>query len=218
MVRAGDSLRAAVLVYVVVTFVAVLLFAERTQRRGLKAVAKTLASVAFCALALDRGAWGTPFGRLVFVGLVLSLVGDVLLLSKAKRWFLAGLVVFLLAHVGYGVGFTVRGVDHRHVGVLVAALLGIASFVWRWLGPHVGAKMRLPVLAYVAVISWMLATAIATSIASATYVVAAGALSFYLSDLFVARERFVKSGFENKVLGLPLYYGGQLLIAWFGTV
>ena len=40
-----------------------------------------------------------------------------------------------------------------------------------------------------------------------------GAVLFYVSDLFVARERFVTPGFVNKALGLPLYYGGQLLLA-----
>ncbi len=36
---------------------------------------------------------------------------------------------------------------------------------------------------------------------------------FYLSDLFVARERFVTSAFVNRLVGLPLYYGGQVLLA-----
>ena len=41
-----------------------------------------------------------------------------------------------------------------------------------------------------------------------------GALGFFLSDLAVARERFVAKGFTNKLWGLPLYYGAQLLLAW----
>jgi uncharacterized membrane protein YhhN len=41
----------------------------------------------------------------------------------------------------------------------------------------------------------------------------AGAALFYLSDLAVARQRFVAPGFENKLIGLPLYYAGQLLLA-----
>jgi uncharacterized membrane protein YhhN len=43
--------------------------------------------------------------------------------------------------------------------------------------------------------------------------VAAGAVLFYLSDLAVARHRFVKAEFLNRGIGLPLYYAGQVLIA-----
>lgn len=42
----------------------------------------------------------------------------------------------------------------------------------------------------------------------------AGAVLFYLSDLAVARDRFVKSSFLNRALGLPTYYLGQLLLAF----
>ena len=43
--------------------------------------------------------------------------------------------------------------------------------------------------------------------------VLAGAIAFYLSDLTVARDRFVTRGFENRIVGLPLYYTGQVLLA-----
>jgi hypothetical protein len=41
-----------------------------------------------------------------------------------------------------------------------------------------------------------------------------GALSFYFSDIFVARQRFLKAEFINRLVGLPLYYGGQFLLAF----
>jgi len=40
-----------------------------------------------------------------------------------------------------------------------------------------------------------------------------GAVLFFLSDLLVARDRFVAPGFGNRLLGLPLYYAAQLLLA-----
>ena len=43
---------------------------------------------------------------------------------------------------------------------------------------------------------------------------ALGAILFFLSDIAVARERFVARDFRNKLLGLPAYFAGQLLIAW----
>jgi hypothetical protein len=41
-----------------------------------------------------------------------------------------------------------------------------------------------------------------------------GAASFYFSDVFVARDRFLKPEFLNRLLGLPLYYLGQYLLAF----
>ena len=39
------------------------------------------------------------------------------------------------------------------------------------------------------------------------------ALLFYLSDLAVARERFVAPGRTNRLWGLPTYYVAQILFA-----
>jgi hypothetical protein len=41
----------------------------------------------------------------------------------------------------------------------------------------------------------------------------AGAVLFALSDVFVARDRFVHSGFANRQWGLPLYFLAQLILA-----
>lgn len=40
-----------------------------------------------------------------------------------------------------------------------------------------------------------------------------GALMFFFSDLFVARQHFVHKTVLNKWIGLPLYYIAQLLLA-----
>jgi uncharacterized membrane protein YhhN len=37
---------------------------------------------------------------------------------------------------------------------------------------------------------------------------------FYVSDIFVARQRFVRTEFLNRRIGLPLYYGGQFMLAF----
>jgi len=41
-----------------------------------------------------------------------------------------------------------------------------------------------------------------------------GATCFYFSDLSVARDRFVQKGYINRLIGLPLYYLGQFLLAF----
>lgn len=45
------------------------------------------------------------------------------------------------------------------------------------------------------------------------YMVLIGALSFYASDIFVARNQFVIDTFVNRWIGLPLYYLAQFLFA-----
>jgi hypothetical protein len=41
-----------------------------------------------------------------------------------------------------------------------------------------------------------------------------GAVSFYFSDVFVARDRFLKKEFLNRLTGLPMYYAGQFFLAF----
>ena len=77
--------------------------------------------------------------------------------------------------------------------------------------------MRRAVALYASVISIMLAFAVGTVVARFDPRILAGALLFYLSDLLVARQRFVAPGLVNRVVGLPLYYAGQVLLAWSVT-
>lgn len=177
------------------------------------AITKLVASTGFMATALAAGAWELGWGRWLLCGLALSWVGDACLLSRAKSAFLAGLVAFLLGHVGYCVAFVAHGFD-TDVALRVAPILALAGLIVdRWLGGHVESDMRLPVRAYIVVISTMLTLAIAAWSAGASTVLVVGALSFYLSDLSVARDRFVHQDFLNRLWGLPAYYLGQLCLA-----
>lgn len=88
-----------------------------------------------------------------------------------------------------------------------------AWFVWRWLRPNLDEAMVGPVAAYVVVISVMVIAALATAGFDLDGRIVAGAGLFYMSDLFVARQRFVAPGFVNRLVGLPLYYAGQILLA-----
>jgi len=74
--------------------------------------------------------------------------------------------------------------------------------------------MRLPVFAYVAVISTMLVAAAGAASALSRPDIFVGALLFYLSDLSVARDRFVDPSFWNGAWGLPCYFFAQLILAF----
>jgi uncharacterized membrane protein YhhN len=189
-----------------------LLAAERTRSSG-RFLAKPLASAGFIAVAVAAGALDTGFGRWMVAALVLSALGDVFLLGSSEATFLGGLGSFLTAHLVYGIAFLVRGVAAP--GLL--AIVPFAIFAWqvlRWLRPHLSDRMRGPVVAYAVVISIMGVLAAGTAADVWDWRIPTGAIMFVISDLAVARDNFVAPGFSNRLWGLPLYYGGQLLLAW----
>ena len=175
--------------------------------------AKLLASTAFIAVALAAGARESRYGRVLLAGLVLSWFGDAFLLSEAKLWFLTGLVSFLLAHVAYVIAFGISGIEKRWALGALVPVTAIGLVVSFWLTPYLPPDMVWPVRAYTVVISLMVVTAFGTLGAGATPLIVAGAVLFYLSDLSVAAMRFTDPVFPTYVLGLPLYYAGQLCLA-----
>lgn len=201
------------LLFVYVVALILNLVGHHREQRTLTVVTKLIASTTFLLVALLGGALEIGWGRALIVGLAFGWIGDVCLLGKQKRWFMAGLAAFLFGHLAYCVAFLVHGVEVEVVALALAMLVIPALMLDRWLRPHVPADMRAPVRLYVATISVMLALAIAAWQAGAPASVFVGALAFYGSDLSVARERFVAKQFVNRLWGLPAYYLGQLLLA-----
>jgi uncharacterized membrane protein YhhN len=193
---------------------AVLLWGEQRQSPAVKWIAKPLASAGFLGVALAAGALDGTYGRLVLGALALCWLGDVLLIPKGSDpAFKGGLVSFLLGHVVLLAAFAWRGLDATGAA-LAAVVCGVAVVgVLRWLRPHVPDSFRIPVHAYVAVISLMVVFAAGATAAGAGVALLLGALLFYVSDLAVARERFVARSFLNRAWGLPLYYAATLVLA-----
>jgi len=195
--------------------VAILVVAERLALRPVIVITKMIAASAFVAMALACGAGGSSYGEILLLGLVLCWVGDACLLSSGhSKGFLAGIAAFLLAHVAYAIAFSRLGLDPLALALASVLVLVFAMLVLRWLWPRVPPDFRIPVASYVAVISIMVATSIAAVVAGAPLALAVGAIGFAISDLFVARERFVAAAFANSTIGLPLYFGSQLLLAY----
>lgn len=187
---------------------------ERAGSFVVKAATKPAASTGFLLAAWGAGAAATPWGRAILVGLALSWVGDVALLGRGRAAFGVGLGSFLLGHVAFGVAFVWRGVEPLVVALAAVPLVAAGLGLWRWLSPRVTGALRPAVVAYIAVILGMVALSAATSARSPNLWLTAGAVAFAVSDVAVARDRFVAPGFGNRVWGLPLYYGAQLLLAW----
>ncbi|HYZ94120.1 MAG TPA: lysoplasmalogenase [Actinomycetota bacterium] len=122
------------------------------------------------------------------VALVFSLAGDVLLMVDR---FLPGLIAFFGGHVAYIVGLRSGRTDFRPL--LLSALIVFVAIVFvgarilvavRERSPELGT----PVSAYIAVISVMVACALA----SGNPLAATGAALFMVSDSLIAWNRFVK--------------------------
>lgn len=194
-----------------------LLIAKRVRSQPGIWIAKPIAALGFVTLALTVGALDTPYGVTILIGLVLSMAGDILLIPENNPTaFKAGLGSFLLGHVAYAVAFVSLGVDWLSVAEASAVALAIAWPVLRWLMPHVGSSMRVPVLAYIVVISCMLVASVGCAVEFSRPDIFLGALLFYLSDFAVARDKFVSPGFWNGAWGLPFYFVAQLILA-YGT-
>lgn len=175
--------------------------------------AKLIASSGFIATALSVGALKHRYGQILIVGLVLSLCGDLSLTGLSQRAFMLGLACFLLAHVTYIVAFSVLGLNHKWMLFAAVPVIAVAVLVAAWLAPHTPPELSMPVRAYTIVISVMVIAAVGSKGAGGPTLAVIGALLFYASDLSVAAQRLVEMDFPTYVLGLPLYYSGQLCLA-----
>jgi uncharacterized membrane protein YhhN len=202
------------LVLVCALGVAVTLAGEYRARGRLTALGKLLAASAYVGAALSLGALDSAYGRYLVVGMACCWVGDLLLVSSSNRaLFLSGLLAFLAGHVVYLAAFFARGISATGAWVAALPMLAIAVLVAAWLQPHVGRRMRLPVLFYIAAITAMVVCAAASFHALGGWPLLVGAILFFVSDLSVARHRFVAPGWMNRAWGLPLYFTGQMLLA-----
>jgi uncharacterized membrane protein YhhN len=176
----------------------------------------TLLVILVAALSLTTPKADAGYTAGILAGLILSLGGDVALMFPLAKAFLVGLALFLLAHVAYAVVFTLFNGFHASDLVSGVVLLALAIAVYLYLRPGLG-KMNGPVVGYIVIICLMVNRAISAFLGTAftptqAWLMAAGAVLFWISDLMLAVNRF-RRPFRYHRLSLAFYYGGQLLIA-----
>lgn len=170
----------------------------------------TLVALTVAAIVLDPAA-DAHTRRVWFVfALLASLKGDIWLMlpeSDGSGFFVLGLASFLVAHVLYLGGFWTHG--PAGIALVIAALVVVAAVVplarriLRALREQ--PELKIPVSAYMVVISAMLATALATG----NVLAGAGAGLFVASDSMIAWSRFVRSFAAAEVLIMVTYHLGQ---------
>ncbi len=202
-----------ILITVVLTAVAVaLLLWFFSKDHYIYGFFKMFASTGFIVLCVASGGIHSVYGCVILGGLVLSWWGDLFLVSRGKIIFMLGLISFFLAHVCYCTAFVFYGIGITDTILVSVIMLIPGVIVMRWLHPHLG-TMKIPVYGYIIVISLMTALSVSAAYTTGGLLIPCGAVSFYCSDIFVARDRFVAPGRINAYIGLPLYYGGQVLLA-----
>ena len=156
------------------------------------------------------------------LGILFSLLGDVLLMIAFNRLFIPGLVAFLLAHVLYVMGFNTPLPQPSAWSFILAIVVGLSAvrLLRRILAPLAAkgqAHLRIPVIVYGAAISIMLLSAFMklTDLswnALAALLVSTGAFLFYLSDVILAWIKFVTPIQNGRVYNSLTYHLGQIAL------
>jgi uncharacterized membrane protein YhhN len=195
--------------------------------RRLEYFAKPGVMIFLLAWLLLNGAIAGPllwFG----LGVLFSLLGDVLLLLSNERRdlpgksFLFGLGAFLLAHVAYVLGFNTPAPPFSAVTFGVAFMVIVSALplirrILLGLQQKGLRRLLLPVRAYATVISLMLFSAMMTLFrtdwqSSPAYLVSLGALLFISSDVILAWNKFVTPVRRGRLLLMVTYHLGQIAL------
>ena len=181
-------------------------------------VAKPLATVLVIATALAWPPITSRYRRRIVVGLICSLLGDVLLMWPANL-FVAGLVAFLIGHLYFISGF----LGDSRLGTRPLAWLGcllLAALNLALLWPSIPAALRVPVAVYALVLSAMGAQALGRAwshagdaLAQPARRAAIGGALFMLGDSLLAWDRFHGALPLAAVWVLGSYYAAVWFIA-----
>ncbi len=169
-----------------------------------------IASVLFVLSGVAGRAWKHEFSRFLLLGLVLCCVGDL----AGPHDFMHGTLAFLGAHLAFIAAFLVQGIEWRR---FISPLPLVAAATWiglaHWLLPHVPSNQYWLVLSYMSVLFVMVCLTSGIRFPGGKTLLMCGALIFLISDIFVARWKFVDPSAINAFFCYPLYYISCALIA-----
>ena len=162
------------------------------------------------------------FSYFILAGLFFSLLGDTVLLFAPlnELFFIAGLVMFLVAHVFYILAFrlTDTALPHSYSSmqlfISTIPFILISTGVFLFLKDSLGALM-IPVIAYISVITLMGITAALRykKVSDKSFnLILAGAILFMASDTLIAVNKFYSPLPQAGVLIMGTYILAQYLI------
>jgi uncharacterized membrane protein YhhN len=157
------------------------------------------------------------------VGILFSLLGDIFLLLRAPRWFVIGLVSFLLTHIAYIIGFNLPLPNISPVWAVGAAIvlaLSAGRIIKRIITGLTGKglqRLAAPVMLYGTILTIMLLSGLLTLFrvewnAYAALLAAIGAFLFAASDTMLAWNKFVSPAQKSRLTVMITYHLGQILL------
>jgi len=205
----------------------VLLRGSRTRLQG---ITKALLIPLLMAGLFGTAAPGGGVSGLVLAGLAFGWIGDLALQRTGDRWFLVGLGSFFVGHILYIRWFVL------HIGAVLwwpiapvgVVLGGAAVILWNQAG-----ALRIPAIAYAAVLTVLLASAVAAATGSvavgwsdswsasgtaASRCAVAGAALFLVSDALLGLREFTPWIGRAQVAVMATYIPAQLCIGLSGLV
>lgn len=167
------------------------------------------ASTSYLLLALSNRSHKSRTGWLMMAALAACALGDFF----GPGNFEAGVAAFALAHLLFSACFISIGLSRARFPYAVVATIAVSTLVLYWIHPHLEAGEQTLVWGYALVIGVMLTTALSLRKHEAAATIVGAAIIFYVSDLFVARWRFVDESSMNAYFCYPLYYTACLMFA-----
>jgi len=152
----------------------------------------------------------------IVLALFLGWAGDVLLLKGSEfRFFLSGLVSFLLGHIFYIVAMLefARPFNITVLVISIAAAACLGVLIFKFVRPS--AEMKIPVIAYEITIMTMAIFAVQLFLAQGSsfgVLVLSGSLFFLVSDTYLAYDTFRKGPKYAAFIIMITYITAQLLI------
>lgn len=198
-----------VLLLITVALAVVDWYAVAADRRGVEYLAKPATMVALGGVVLTLDPTDTGARTWFVVAIAASLVGDILLMVP-RNLFVGGLGAFLIGHVAYVIGLLGLGVTAPGLAVgaivVTVAVTTIGRRIVRAVREGDEPELASPVLAYIVVISLMVACAVGTGEPPAIV----GSVLFYASDALIAWNRFIEELPWGRVAIMATYHLGQI--------
>lgn len=147
----------------------------------------------------------------LWLAIVLSAIGDMLLASRLPMQFELGLGAFLLAHLAYLAVMwptvSMQSTDRLPAVLMTLVFIALCS----WILPFTG-QMLLPVAVYMSVICAMAFCALLSK--PRNFVLLSGAILFVISDSIIAINKFIVSLPEASLVIMVTYYSAQFLLVF----
>ena len=185
---------------------------------------KGSASVVFVIIGAIAyaAAQNAAFAKLVFIGLILGAVGDILLNlrfvfeKQGQKIFLLGIAAFLAGHILYLAALIPQS-QSLWLCIVLGAVVAACILTYIFKTMQVKLSFKIFGIFYIGAVVIMTAIAIGNLIAApaaTTWLYAIGAALFTVSDVVLIFNTFGETTkFSLRITNLSLYYLGQLLIA-----